>query len=133
MIGGFVLDATAVLDAATGRTLYTRALVRSAVQVGMVLTVPAAALAEVWATIDPGSRSFLRLFVDRVVVVVEPLRDADVEAVGLLAGSAGGDAGVPLGIAQAVRTARVRGWPVVTAVPAQVRSLDPGVQVNELP
>lgn len=133
MIGGFVLDTTAVLDAATGRTIHTRALVRSALQVGMVLAVPAAALAEAWSRIEPGSRALLPLFVDRVVVVVEPLRGVDAERVGVLAAALPGAGGAQLGIAHSVHVAGARGWPLVTAVPELVRALDPQVTVQELP
>jgi hypothetical protein len=133
VIAGKVLDPSAALAVAAGRTQYAHALLRTSLNIGIVLVLPAAALAEAWARADPADRPLLEEFAEHLaVVVVEPLTASDAGPVGLLRRAAG-DAAADLGTAQAVHVGLQRGWPVVTAVPDLVRALDPGVAVDELP
>jgi len=133
VIGGRVLDSSALTDAVTGKTVYTRALVQTAVEHGIILAVPAAALMATWATVPASERPLLDLVLDTPVTVVDPLdattaRDAGV----ILAG--GRSSGRPdLAAGQVVLSARRRGWPVVTADPRPLRAIDLGIEIETLP
>lgn len=133
MIGGRVLDPSALLDLASGRTVYARALVSTAVQVGLVLAVPAVALAEAWAEVEPAGRPFLNLLEDRAVVLVDALTDSAARSVGLLVAESDPAVRSTLGTAHAVQVALTRGWPVVTGRPATIKALHPDVTLDALP
>lgn len=130
MIGGRVLDPTAVLDIATGRSIYGRALVDVALQTGIVLAVPAAALMEAWAGSPAAGRPFLVRLRALPVVVLEHLDGESAEAVGLLAAERSRPAS---GVAHAVHVARRRGWSIVTGDPEAVLALDPHIGFESLP
>jgi hypothetical protein len=130
VIGGKVLDPTAVLDVATGRSIYGRALVDVALRTGIVLAVPAVALMEAWAGSTPEGRPLLSALRSLPVVVLEPLDGEAAEAVGLLAASRGRPA---TGAAQAVMVAQRRGWSVVTGDADAILALDPHVGFESLP
>lgn len=130
MIGGRVLDPAALLDMATGRTIYGRALVDAALQEGIVLAAPAVALMEAGAGTTPEGRRLLSLFRRLPIVVLEPLDGEAAEAVGILASERGRPAG---GVAHAVYVARRRGWGVVTGDPDALLALDPHLPFESLP
>jgi hypothetical protein len=130
VIGGRVLDPTAVLDFATGRSIYGRALVDVAVRTGIILAVPTAALMEAWAGATPDSRPLLAMLRGLPVVVIEPLDGESAEGVGQLAAERGRPAS---GVAHAVYVARRRGWSVVTGDPDAVLGLDPHIGFESLP
>ena len=130
MISGRVLDPTAILDIATGRSQYGQATVAYALTTGMVLAVPAAALMEAWAGSPTSGYPFLAALRELPVVVLESL-DADAaEHVGLLAAERGRPAS---GVAHAVYVARRRGWPILTGDTDAVLSLDPAVGFESFP
>jgi hypothetical protein len=137
VIGGRVLDTSALLDAGTGHTLYARALITVAVQEGIVLAVPATCLADAWAQASPQVRPFLDLLADRAVVVIDALDGAAAVPVGILAAPAADPASLPsvdLPAAHAVHLARTRGgWPIVTADPDRLRAIDDEAPIEELP
>jgi hypothetical protein len=130
VIGGKVLDPAAVLDIATGRSLYGRAVVDVALQSGIVLAVPAAALMEAWAGAPPAGRPLLARLRTLPVVVLEPLDGEAAEAVGVLAADRGRPAS---GVAHAVYVARRRGWSLVTGDPDAALALDPHLSFESLP
>ena len=72
-LGGRILDTSAIVDVATGVSVYARALRATALGEGMTLSVPAAALAAAWAADGPLGRLFLDQLLDVPVVVVDPL------------------------------------------------------------
>lgn len=112
MIGGQVLDTSALIDAATGRSIYARAMIRTAVEVGIVLAVPAAALMQAYASVPVGGRPFLDLLLDIPVAVFEPLDQATLQSAGALLADAGaGDAPHGLATAHTALVAHRRGWP----------------------
>ena len=130
VIGGRVLDPTAILDISTGRSLYGRTMVDVALRLGIVLAVPAVALMEAWAGTDRDSRPLLVEFRALPVVVLEHLDGESAEAVGGLAADRGGPAS---GVAHAVWVARRRGWSVITGDPDAVLALDPHIGFESLP
>jgi hypothetical protein len=133
VIGGRVLDVSALLDAASGRTQYARALISTAIEHGITLCVPAAALAESWAQSEPAHRPFLELLAGTTVTVVDPLDSATADRVGLLARGDGPGLGGSLPVAHAAYSGLTRGWPVVSANPAALLALAPTVAVEPLP
>ena len=132
MIGGRVLDTSALIDAATGRTIYTRAFVQTAVEMGVVLAVPATALQDAWATLPQDARPFLELVVDMPVTVVEALTADMAQAAGIAGQEARGGqyATTP---AHVVQTAISRSWPVLTVDPAPLEAINPEVLIERLP
>lgn len=130
--GGLVLDHHAVA-AWTRREPYAQAIVWSAMEIGMVVAVPVAALPQAFAATSESDHDVLRALLDLPVMVREPLDEVDARELGaILAGAADPDSGA-LAAACVVHTARRRGWPVVTGDAAALRALDPVVDVDELP
>lgn len=132
MIGGRVLDTSAILDAATGRSVYARALIRTAVEHGLVLSVPAGALTAAWAGSPVEGRPFLDLVLDLPVVVVDQLDAATAESAGLVLADAGAEPPA-IDTGHVAVSARRRGWPVVTAHPERLHALAPDLEVEPLP
>jgi hypothetical protein len=131
---GRVLDTSALLDAATGRTQYFRAVVTAVVERGGTLAVPTTAWTEAWALTDPGERLFLEFLRGAPTVMLVSLGHAEADQCGELAASAAAK-----GLAWDVRTAHVTstalglGYPVVTSEPAPLLHLAPWVQIDQLP
>lgn len=134
MIGGQVLDTSALTDAATGRSIYARAMIRTAVEVGIVLAVPAATLMQAYASVPVGGRPFLDLLLELPVAVFEPLDHTALQAAGVLLADAGaGDAPHGLATAHTALVAHRRGWPVVTADGDLLQRLVPDLAIELLP
>jgi hypothetical protein len=137
VIGGRVLDATAIGDIVIGRTVYGGAFVRAAQQVGITLVLPAVALQEAWAACLEKDWPFVELLLALPVTVVDPLDASAAERSALLgrattarhAASAAFDASA----AHSVLVARDRGWPVLTADVRRIRALDATLPVESLP
>lgn len=130
MIGGRVLDASAVVAFAEQRSVYASALVWTAVEEDVVLLVPAAVLVAVEQGLDPrdgAARAVLEVLLGLPVTVVESLDAAAARSVGELAGAHGLD----VASAHAARTALDRGWAVVTAAPDRYAAV-PGLEVESL-
>lgn len=132
MIGGRVLDTSAVLTAATGTNDYTAALLTVAAEHGIVLAVPAAAVQAAWRVTRSAEQPWLELLLDSPAVVVVPLTADDARDAGLLAARAGHD-DVAAATAHAVHIAGRRDWSVLTADPGPVLELDPHVRTETLP
>lgn len=132
MIGGRVLDTSALIDAATGGTIYTRAFVQTAVEVGLVLAVPATALQDAWAALPQDARPFLELILDMPVTVVEALT-ADMAQAGGVAGQQARGGQYATTPAHVVQTAISRNWAVLTADPAPLEAINPEVYIERLP
>jgi hypothetical protein len=129
VITGHVVDATALLDLATGKTVYVRARLRAAIATHATLVVPAAALARAWQIVPDHGRPVLERLPGMQVVHVDDLDDVIAQQTGQLA-AAVPDLGVDA--AQAAWSARWRRWPLLTATPEAYRSL-PGVRVERIP
>jgi hypothetical protein len=131
VIGGRVLDTSALLDAAVGRTVYARAFIQTAVELGLVLAVPTTALQDAWAALPQDARGSLELVLGLPVTVVDTLTvDAARDAGTAGAAVRGQYATTP---AQVVHTALTRQWPVLTHEPAPLEAINPEVHIERLP
>ena len=130
MIGGRVLDATALAAFAIGRPVYVRALVWAAVEENIVLAVPSAALGRAWALLEPEHHPALQVLLDLPNTVIDELGSAAAQESGLLMAAAGQD---DIVAGQVAASARRRGWPAVTGEPGALRKLDIRVTIEELP
>ncbi|MDT0304966.1 hypothetical protein [Streptomonospora wellingtoniae] len=134
MIGGRVLDTTALTDYATGR-IYARALVGAAQRSGaLVLAVPAAALLAARAQLSEPARAVLRELVALAPAVVDELTAETAGRCGDLSARARArPPGETVDAAHVAFSARTRGWPVVTAAPERLLALDAALQIERLP
>jgi hypothetical protein len=128
MIGGLVLDTSAITRFAANTSVYAQAAVWYAVEESAVLAVPATALTEAWAHVGQRHRDALEVLLGLPVTVVTDLSAAQAALIGRLI-AAGGD----VRAGQVAHTARSRGWPVLTAHPAPLRRLDARLDIEELP
>jgi len=130
VIGGRVLDSTALAAFAVGRPVYMRALVWAAVEANIVLAVPSAALGRAWGLVEQDHHAALRVLLDLPNTVIDELTPASAHESGLLLAAAGQD---DIAAAQVAASARRRGWPAVTGEPGTLRKLDTAVMIEELP
>jgi hypothetical protein len=133
--GGWVLDHHAL--AAWARVEpYAQALVWSAMEVGMAVAVPIAALPLAYAATRESDHDVLRALLDLPVTLHDPLTEADTPELGRILASAadpGALASDALALACVVHSARRRGWPVLTGSAAALQALDPDLGIDELP
>lgn len=126
MIGGRVLDASAIVAFATGDSIYAAALIWTAVEEGIVLVLPSSAIAAAWARLRDKNHPVLEVLLNLPVTVVDNLDATRARAVGAI----GGD----LPDAHAVLCARDRGYPLVTADAARCTGArSSGVEIDQLP
>jgi hypothetical protein len=130
MIGGRVLDATALAAFAIGRPVYVRALVWAAVEENIVLAVPSAALGRAWSMLEPEHHPALQVLLDLPNTVIDELGSVSAHESGLLL-AASGQHDIVAG--QVAASAKRRGWPAVTGDPGALRKLDTTVTIEELP
>jgi hypothetical protein len=130
MIGGRVLDATALAAFAIGRPVYVRALVWAAVEENIVLAVPSAALGRAWSMLEPEHHSALQVLLDLPNTVIDELGPVSAHESGLLLAASGQD---DIVAGQVAASAKRRGWPAVTGDPGALRKLDTTVAIEELP
>ena len=134
MIGGRVLDVTALTAYATGR-IYARALVGAAQRSGaLALAVPAAALLAARGQLSEPARAELTELVDFAPIVVDELTaNTAVRAGDLLARARRRPPGDATAVAQVALSARARAWPVVTTEPDALLALDAALKIDVLP
>jgi hypothetical protein len=84
VIGGVVLDTTALLDIVTGATIYGQAFVSTAAERGVVLLIPSTSLSQAWATVPSESLPLLELLLELPVVVVDDMDLTTARAAGLV-------------------------------------------------
>ena len=130
VIGGRVLDSTALAAFAVGRPVYMRALVWAAVEANIVLAVPSAALGRAWGLLEQEHHAALQVLLDLPNTVIDELTPASAHDSGLLLAAAGHS---DIAAAQVASSARRRGWPAVTGEPGTLRKLDAAVLIEELP
>lgn len=130
MIGGRVLDSSALAAFATGRPVYVRALVWAAVEQNIVLAIPSAALGRAWSVLEPDHHAALQVLLGLPNTVIHELDPTTAQEAGLLMAASGQD---DIVTGQVVSTARRRGWPAVTGDPGALRKLDSAVFIEELP
>lgn len=131
MIGGRVLDPTAVMAIVTGSSDYTDALLAVANELGMALGVPATALQAVWASCPPTDRPWLDQLPAASMVLVLDLDEQSAKEAGLLAAHAGMSDVHPAAAHAALIGIR-RGWPVVTKQPEVIQALSPDVRTETI-
>lgn len=123
MIGGRVVDTSAVLGFARQQSVYMAAVLWTATEEDIVLLLPATVLAAATAVLDDAGRDVLRVLVDLPVVVVDGLDAERARAAGAV-----GLGDVPA--AHAALCAAERGWPLITAEPGRyAASTDLGLEV----
>jgi hypothetical protein len=125
VIGGRVLDASAVVAFADGSSVYAAALVWTAVEEGLVLLIPSSAVAAAWAQLADEDHPVLGVLLALPVTVVDDLDRARARDVGAL----GGDTLA----AHALLCATERGWPLVTADAGRYRDPATAVEIEPLP
>ena len=109
MIGGYVLDPSALLAWCRQSSILVQALVWSAVQDSVVLLVPSTVLASTTAQLTDADREVLDVLLGLHVTVVDPLTADQARGAGR------GEQ--LLDVMHTLACARGRGWPVVTAHP----------------
>ncbi|HZZ51666.1 MAG TPA: hypothetical protein VFE65_32630 [Pseudonocardia sp.] len=133
ILGGFVLDASA-LEQLAGANIYATTWADRAAVRGIVLLIPAAALSEAWqraVDADPDSSELLRELLSSPMVVIEPLDELAAAATGEL--FIGLHLPPDISAAQVVISARDRDWPVLAAEPSRLLAIEPHLDVETLP
>jgi predicted nucleic acid-binding protein len=131
---GRVLDTSALIDAATGRTQYFRAVITVTVELGGTLAIPTSAWLEAWALAGAEERLFLEFLRNAPKVRFVDLGVVEAEVCGDL-----GSTAIRKGLGWDVRSAQVTatslslGYPVVTGDPGPLLFLAPQVQIDQLP
>ena len=131
MIGGRVLDVSAIVGFATARSVYAEALVMTAIEENIVLLVPSATLARAAALVSAGHQLGVEVLLGLPCTVVEDLDTARARTVGALLQERG-QPGVNLAVAHVVQCALHREWPVVTDEPGPLLALDPKVPIESM-
>jgi hypothetical protein len=136
VIGGVVLDTSAVLDIATGATIYGQAFVSTAMTRGVVLLIPSTCLGRAWTAIPDTGLPLLDLLLEMPVVVVDNLDSATARGLGHVLRSAS----VPedlqpslLAEGHVVYAARTRGWRILTRAPEPLWAIDPALAIETPP
>jgi hypothetical protein len=126
VIGGRVLDSSAIVAFTSGRSVYAAALVWTAVEEGIVLTLPSTAVATAWAKLPEKDHPVLDVLLTLPVSITDDLTAARARAIGAL----GGDQVH----AHALLCARERGWALVTADASRYANADlSGIELEPLP
>jgi hypothetical protein len=131
LIGGRVLDTSALADFATGKSVYAQALVWLAVEQGIVLAVPTGALLKAWSTVPPSAHQPLAVLLGLPVTVTEDLDAVAAREAGLMSTRSSDE--VSLTARHVAWSARRRGWPVVTAEAEALHAVDPELDIERLP
>lgn len=126
MIGGRVLDTTAMGAAATGTSLYVQAFVSAARSTGIVLAVPTVAWEHTWQDCRLEDRPFLQLMRDMSIVVFDDLTPDAGQAAGLLG------RGHDLDVLHVAWSALTRDWDVLTSRPETFRGVHPDIGVEPI-
>lgn len=132
-VSGVVLDVGALIQMATGSSIYARAARAAAVERGYALVVPVAVLAAARAAASPAEAARLKIFFDLGVVLPVTLTYADAESVGVLLATADGGRSDDLAAGHAVLLGLQRHQRVLTDRPGVLRALAADVDVDELP
>jgi hypothetical protein len=132
-VTGRVLDHTAIVDITTDTSVYGRAFLVAAVEMGISLKTPSVALLHAWAEVPESARALLELFLDAPSVEVEPLEAATATRAGVYAHPAHLAGAFDAGAAHTVDVAHQHGFAVLTADPAPLRAIDPDISIEELP
>lgn len=132
MIGGRILDTSALVQAARGRP-YMQALLYISHEHLIMLVIPAPCLSDALATLDdPEDQARLFDLLRSPIATVARFGETEARGTGLLrSGTASNGAGTAC--AHAAFLAADRGWPVVSAQPGPIRAMHPDVEIELLP
>ncbi|MEU3218704.1 hypothetical protein [Streptomyces sp. NPDC006971] len=130
MIGGRILDTTALTAAARG-SLYMQAMLSVAHQRVIPLLVPSTALSDAYADLKPDAAHALSAIVQFPLLTVAALDEADARGAGLLRSNLDSEAGTTAG--HVAYLAAARQWPVITGEPERLRALYPDIELEDLP
>lgn len=129
MIGGRILDLSALLAFAHHDSVYASALVWTAVEEDIVLLVPSTAAGLAWARLDEPAQPVLEVLLGLPITVVDELDARRAREIGsLLRGRH-----ARLDAAHAALCSQQRGWPVVTAEPLVYAELKIALEIEPLP
>lgn len=132
MIGGRILDTSALVEAARG-TPYMQALLYVSHEHLIPLVIPAPCLADALAGLDdPEQQARLFDLLRSPIARVAHFGAAEATGTGLLRSTAR-PARASTGAAHAAYLAANRGWPVVSARPGPIRAMHPEVVIEPLP
>ncbi|MFI9503901.1 hypothetical protein [Nocardia sp. NPDC052566] len=129
MIDGIVLDTTALIDFASGKSLYIRARVRAAIADFSTVVVPAAALSAAWRDApDHAHPALERVPTLENVFYVDELDEVIARQAGRLC------AGSELGVDEihAAWSASWRQWPLLTTTGERYARI-PRLHIEQLP
>ncbi|GHI98044.1 hypothetical protein [Streptomyces olivaceus] len=130
MIGGRILDTTALTAAARG-SLYMQALLSIAHQRVIPLLVPTTALSDAYSDFKADTSHALATIVRFPLLTVAPLDEADAQGVGILRANTDSRASTTAG--HVAYLAAARQWPVITGEPDRLRALYPDIETESLP
>jgi hypothetical protein len=137
VIGGVVLDTTALLDIVTGATIYGQAFVSTAAARGVVLLIPSTSLSQAWATVPSESLPLLDLLLELPVIVVDDMDLTTARAAGLVLRDAPSRAESDrlslTADAHVAHAARARGWRILTRAPERLWAIDPTLVLETPP
>ncbi|MEV4065912.1 hypothetical protein [Nonomuraea dietziae] len=133
MIGGRILDSSAILDFGLGRTQYAQAVIWSSLEEGQVVVAPAPAVAAALAQLPDSRWDAIEVLLGLPITVVTDITRGNLSALAETLRPAGGRAAYAATAAAVVLAARQRGWPVLTGEPEPLRSLWSEVRVDSLP
>lgn len=125
---GRVLDVTAIVGFCTGKSVYAEALVRTAIEENIVLSIPSAALVRAAALISPSHELGVDVLLGLPCTVVDALDTTRARAVLQGSGSPRHD----VAAAHVVHCGRQRGWPVVTSEPEPLLAVDISTEIESL-
>lgn len=129
MIGGRVLDLSALLAFARQDSIYVSALVWTAVEEDIVLLVPSTSSSLAWAQLDEHAQPVLEVLLDLPITVADDLDAGRARALGqLLRGR-----NVRIDLAHAALCSRLRGWPLITGEPEAYSPLELPLEIEPLP
>ena len=132
MIGGRILDTSALVEAARGAP-YMQALLYISHEHLIPLVIPAPCLADALAGLDdPEQQARLFDLLRSPMARVAHFGAAEATGTGLLRSGAR-PARASTGAAHAAYLAASRGWPVVSARPGPIRAMHPDVVIEPLP
>lgn len=125
-VGAVVFDAGPLIayDRADERA---RDIVRTAIEAGIALVIPAPVLAQVWR--DPRRQARLARLIASETTLIDGLDEAAARGVGELCARSGTS---DIADASVVLSARLRGTRVVTADPDDLRRIDPRLDIAPL-
>jgi hypothetical protein len=126
VIGGRILDTTALRAAATGTSLYVQAFISAARTSGVVLAVPTVTWQCTWRDCRLEDRPFLQLMREMSIVVFDDLTEDAAQASGLL-GTAHA-----LDVLHVAWSALLRDWDVLTSRPEAFLGIHPDIGVEPI-